>query len=365
LLGDAVGDGVVWATPSRVDRNLERGHYGLAAGSAGSGRFSVAADTLWHAGTLAAEVEALAADLGAVGVWAVLHGASVAIAARLARHGNLPMHVTVHDDPVYATALRSRRTALLVPLIARQFKRVLQVARSVDVVCEPMGDRYRRKYSVACTVLHRGLAEPVAPGPTHDLGRCGLQVGILGNTYSARQQLVVLARAVERAAAQLGTQPRFVVCGGGPTGAMLKHHCASRADVEIVGHVSEAEGIRRLQTCTVLYLNYPFTCLTRVLRETSFPTKLSTYVCAARPIFLHAPPRTSLTDLPAAGHYITRWHTLDDADGANKLVELCSDPQTAQSFHESAEMVRRRYYDLATHRATLDRLLGSLNCGHP
>jgi hypothetical protein len=360
LLGDAIGNGVVWATPSRTDRELERGFYGLAGGSAGRGRFSMFSDTLWYAGNLAAEVGALADRINASAIWVVMHGASVAIAAHLIRNCNLPIHATVHDDPVYATALRSRRTALLLPLIARQFRNVLRAARSVDVVCRQMADRYRTKYGVECSILHRGLADPVSAGPTYSVARDGLRVGILGNTYSARAQLAVLGSAVELAATRLRARPRLVVCGGGPTGLWLKQRFAGRIDVDVPGHVTEAEGIKLLQGCAALYLNYPFGWLGRVLRETSFPTKLSTYIYAARPILVHAPPGTSLADIPAGNGYFLAWPSMVPADGAAKLLELLSSPQASESFHLQADSIRTRYYDLAAHRATLEHLLRTL-----
>ena len=360
LLGDALGNGVVWATPSQAESDSSRGQYGLAAGSAGRGRFSLAADMLWNAGRLAAEVRELAARVNASGIWIVLHGASVAIAAHLIRDSSLPIHATVHDDPLYATAIRSRRIALFVPLLAKQFARVMRAAKSVDVVCQKMADRYKRKYGVDCAILHRGLSAAVPPSPTYSLARDGLQVGVLGNTYSAKKQLLVLGQAVEKAAARLAVRPSLVVCGGGSTPAWLKQELAGRVEVEVLGHVSEEAGIERLRHCAALYINYPFGWINRVLRETSFPTKLSTYIYAARPILVHAPPGTSLSDISVGSQYLIDWPTMKPEDGAARLTEFFSNPRSAESYHIPAELVRHTYYDLSTHRATLDRLLRNL-----
>src|SRR5580704_17626115 len=66
LLGNSIGDGIVWVTPSRVEQDLSLGHYGLRSGSAGrSGQFSMLADLLRHRAQLAGEVIALADQLGA------------------------------------------------------------------------------------------------------------------------------------------------------------------------------------------------------------------------------------------------------------------------------------------------------------
>jgi hypothetical protein len=359
LLGNAVGDGVIWLTPARAERDLSRGHYGLRAGSLGrTGQFSMMADLLRHPTQLADEVTTLAEELNAAGIWAVLHGATLGIAAQLARSGRHPLHVSVHDDPVHATALRSRRLALFTPVVARDFGMAITGARSVDVVCQRMGERYRQKFGVQFAILHRGLSDAPNPSPPYDLKNAGLSVGILGNTYSYRQ-LPLLGRAVELAAARLGTRGRIVVCGHG-YGERLRRDMQGIVDVEVAGHIPEPDGIERLRQCGVLYLNYPFGVMGKVLRETSFPTKLSTYIYAARPILLHAPGTTSVADLQTENGYITGWETLNPEDGATRLAAMFADPRFPNSHHLTAELVRSRYYDLTSHRATLDNILSQL-----
>ncbi len=198
----------------RGEQDLDQGRFGLRSGSLGrTGKFSLWADLFTNSSRLAKEISDLAQRTNASGIWAIMHGATIAIAAQLARSGRVPMHATVHDDPVFATALRSRRLAVFAPLIARDFGFVLRQARSIDVVCPPMAERYERKYGVKSSILRRGLAIPPSPSPTYDLSRDGVTVGLLGNTYSY-QQLPMLARAVASAATQLGVGGRIVVCEG-------------------------------------------------------------------------------------------------------------------------------------------------------
>lgn len=359
LIGDLVGDGIIWATPMRSDQDLPQGHFGLRSGSVGrTGQFSLLSDLLTNSKKLAEEVAALAERTNAAGIWAILHGATIAIAARLARMQGVPMHATVHDDPVYATALRSRRLAVFAPLIARDFAFVLRRARSVDVVCEPMGERYERKFGVKSSVLRRGLDIPPSPSPAYDLSQEGLTVGLLGNTYSY-QQLPLLANAIELAAARLGVRGRIIVCGAG-FGSRLKQDLKGKIEVEVTGHIPEPDCISKLQRCALLYLNYPFGRLHRVLGQTSFPTKLSTYIYASRPILLHTPEGTSLMDIPRGNGFTDVWTTLNPADGADKLSSIIQQDSFAQSYHAGAERLRERYYDLTTHRATLSAILTGL-----
>jgi len=358
LIEKSIGDGIIWATPMRPEQDLEHGRYGLRAGSLGrTGKFSLFDDLFLHAGKLADEVTDLARRTNAIGVWVILHGATIGIAARLARTG-IPMHATVHDDPVHATALRSRRFALFAPLIARDFRYSLRQAQSVDVVCRSMGERYERKFGVKSKILHRGLVTPPAPSPTYDLQRDGLTMGVLGNVYSYKQ-LPLLGQAVEAAAKGLGVRGRVVVCGNG-FGARLKEDMKGAIDVEATGHIPEQDCISILQRCGLLYLNYPFGWNDRVLGQTSFPTKLSTYIYASRPILLHIPEGTSLTDLPKGGGFIDSWMNLNPEQGAAKLLGMIQAAGFGESHHLDAEGIRAKYYDLATHRATLDAILRAL-----
>jgi hypothetical protein len=355
-------DRVVWASPSRPSGPALEGAGNAAflrRGSAGRlGRRSLFLDCTVYAAALAREAAALAGRVGARAVWVVMHGAGVHVAARLTRAGGLPVHLTVHDDPAYGSALRSRRYLAMVPWVERDFAAALRRARSVDVIGEGMRRRYLSRYGVDPVVVHRALPGPVAEAPAYDRRALGLTVGVLGSTYGYGQ-LPVLGRAVALAAGRLGVRGRVVVLGRGH-GDRLREEMSGRVEVEAAGHVSEAEGVERLRRCFALYLNYPFGARDRVLRQTSFPTKLSTYVQAARPLLLHAPPDSSVVPLADADGYAALWASADPAEGAERLVRLWEGPASAESHHRPAEAVRLRYYDPERNRRAIAGALDAL-----
>jgi hypothetical protein len=317
-------------------------------------------DSTLHAGALAREVAGLAERRSASALWVVMHGAAVHVASRLTRAGSLPVHLTVHDDPAYANALRSRRYLALVPWIERDLASALLGARSVDVIGEGLRLRYLNRYGVDPVIVHRPLGAPVTESPRYDREAFGLTVGALGSTYSYGQ-LPVLGRAVARAAGRLGVPGRVVVLGQS-YGERLRDEMGGRVEVEITGHVDEPRAVDRLRRCFVLYLNYPFGARDRVLRRTSFPTKLSTYVQAARPLLMHVPADSSVLPLaedPGPG-YALLWATRDEAGGAALLERLWESPTSVESFHRPAEGVRLRYFNPETNRRTLARALDAL-----
>ena len=154
-------------------------------------------------------------------------------------------------------------------------------------------------------IVHRGMDRVVEPSPPYDKERLGLRVGILGNTYGYRQ-LLILGRAVAEAAKKLGVPGRLLVVGAGH-GERLRCDLARQVAVEYTGHIDEPEAVRHLQRCFLLYLNYPFPTIHVVRRQTSFPTKLSTYVQAARPLLIHAPADSSVTLARAMTGYAHCW----------------------------------------------------------
>ena len=115
-----------------------------------------------------------------------------------------------------------------------------------------------------------------------------------------------------------------------------------------------------LRRCFALYLNYPFGRRDAVLRQTSFPTKLSTYVQAARPLLIHAPADSSTAPLIGPDGYATAWSDLDPARGADALVAAWGRAENHASRHEAADRVRRDYYDPDRNRRALFGALDAL-----
>jgi hypothetical protein len=67
--------------------------------------------------------------------------------------------------------------------------------------------------------------------------------------------------------------------------------------VENAGDATENEVISRLQGTAFVYSMYPFDSRYRLFRETSQPTKISTYLIAGRPILAHCPKGSSTVDM--------------------------------------------------------------------
>jgi hypothetical protein len=269
----------------------------------------------------------------------------------------LPTHVTVHDDPAWGYALMTRRYLPLAPLLARDLGTTLRAASSIDVVSGAMAATYERRYGVTASIIHRGLSGPVQPAPVYDRQK-GLSIAVLGSTYGF-SELSVLAQALAIAQQRLGVPATLTVIGGVDQAAVRKL-CPPSVELEITGHIDEPQGIIRLRESFLTYLSYPFRRRGRMLRTTSFPTKLSTYVLAARPLLLHMPSESSVAFLGASSPYATLWGSTEPARGAEIMERLWRDETTQESFHHAADKVREQHFDLGRNRTALYGALNAL-----
>ena len=356
LLTPAERERTVWVTLSPFDPEAAGGWCGMERLTHASGSFW--RDASLHAGAITDDLLAVARSRNARALWLVMHGAVVPVAARLVQVDALPVHLTVHDDPV-GQVFGSRKYLTLTPWVSRWLTTGLRGAQSVDAICEAMAAHYRHRLGVASLVVHRGTTGPVAPSPAHDRSK-GFSVGVIGSIYQYAM-MPVLGRAVARGAKQLGTTGSILVVGRG-VGARLQEALAGVVAVEATGHLDEPEAIARLRECFLLYVNYPFGPRQGVFRRTSFPTKLSTYALTARPLLVHMPADGSVVALTtsAPNGYATHWGSLDEDEGAEIMVRLWNDPSSHRSVHEAAEAVRSRYFDIERNRTTLLSALDAL-----
>jgi hypothetical protein len=321
-------------------------------------RRSIFRDTLILSRRLAEEVRKIAREHRARGIWIVMHGAAVPIASHLVKYGELPVVATVHDDPAFGIALRSRRYLALVPFIEWKFAQALKGAAGVEVISRGMMERYQKRYRVLGTFGNRVVA-PFVPVPApFSKERKILRIGVLGNTYSY-SPLPVLGRAVARAADALGLRGELVFVGQGQA-ERLRAELGGLVAIVSVGHVDEAEAAAVLRDSFLQYLNYPFGWRDRVLRQTSFPSKLATYIAAGRPLLLHTPGDSTTAELTTIPGLSYHWDDLNLEHGVQLLKKAWADPRTSLGAHAALEEVRRRYYDLDTITTNITGMLDAM-----
>jgi len=207
----------------------------------------------------------------------------------LRRLGAPRLHVSVHDDPV-GLAMKSRRYRHLAPFFDGCNRALLRAATSVDVVSEPMQRYYKERYGVAVEVVFRYI-DHAAPRPAKAAAGSTIRVGHVGSAYS-EPEVKAFLQALRTIEGADGVQFKLMTFGRSP---FFESAAAEFPGlVEAAGDVSEDEAVSQLEQCRFVYSMYPFEARYQIFRRTSLPTKMSTYLMAARPILAHCPPDSSI-----------------------------------------------------------------------
>jgi hypothetical protein len=226
--------------------------------------------------------------------WVNAMNEGLLVASKLRDGGVKRLHISVHDDPA-GLAQKSRRYRAFAPFIDGCNRDLLKRADSIDVVCEAMQKYYRERIGVSSGVVFRYIEEMNPPTITNPPSIPSVvdpivRIGHVGSAYSAPEVFSFL-NALRTISQADGTQFRLTNFGVSP--AMIAAEREFPEIVENVGNVAEPEVILRLQSCRFVYSMYSFNPRHRVFRETSQPTKMSTYLMAARPIIAHCPEGSS------------------------------------------------------------------------
>lgn len=270
-------------------------------------------------------------------VWINAMNEGLLIGKTLLRLGVPRLHVSVHDDPS-GLAAKSRRYRHLTRMIDRRNRSLLQSASSVDVVSEPMKLYYRKSYSIESEVAYRYL-DPLAidsislqmkPSDTPE----SILIGHVGSAYSLPEVLAFL-RALRRI--ESADRVQFRVIAFGRSSAFAKFAEDFPGLVECAGEVPEPGVVERLQQCSFAYSMYSFSSRHRIFRETSLPTKISTYLMAGRPIFAHCPEGSSMLHLMSRFNLGVSASSIDEtllAQAIRRILDFRLDPAEVRQAAE-------------------------------
>jgi len=225
-------------------------------------------------------------------VWVNAMNEGLLMGMMLRQLGANKLHVSVHDDPA-GLANKSRRYRHLAGFMDRSNRALLQIASSVDVVSEPMKRYYSQRYGVTAGVVYRYLG-PFSVSATSAATEPTILVGHVGSAYSAPEVRAFLAalRSLERT-----DGVRFKVLTFGQSPVFMAAQEEFPGLIDGAGDVPELEVVKRLRQCVFVYSMYSFNRRHRIFRETSQPTKMSTYLMAARPILAHCPEGSSTIEM--------------------------------------------------------------------
>lgn len=213
-------------------------------------------------------------------VLTVAHDLSWLAAAEIARQGELPLHLIVHDDWPSSVFVPPGFTDWQ----NREFRRIYRQAAARLCVSPSMEEEYRSRYGIPGQVLYPSRAKDyprfdTAPD-TYTKRQGPLVVAYAGNP-GCREMILSVAKCLEKTGGQM------LLFG--------PHYCESmrsggldRPNIHWQGMVSSSELISRLRReADVVFAPMPFD--TSGGPSLSFPSKLTDYTATGLPLLIWGP----------------------------------------------------------------------------
>ncbi|MEQ9409399.1 MAG: glycosyltransferase [Fuerstiella sp.] len=248
-------------------------------------------------------------------VWAVLDCPTVIqTALKVAQQLRKPLVTLVWDAPeLLVSQFHMDRWSGAEML--NLFGRTLQASERIGVICEQMRQAYTAKFGVkSCVIMRHGIHESLWHSPQSPASD-RLVIGFAGS-ITARQPFRRLIAMLDACQWRVSGRPVTLRLIGS------RYTLDSRAPqhIEYFGWRSLDQTVQLLAECDVLYLPQPFEPDLRPLAELSFPTKLTTYLAAGRPVLLHAPDYGSITPF-LVDYPVGRQCTTLDCDSLRTTLE--------------------------------------------
>ncbi|HEX4146991.1 MAG TPA: hypothetical protein VHY91_26070 [Pirellulales bacterium] len=224
-------------------------------------------------------------------LWGVATPNQIVVLDRLLERVDVPLHLTVHDDPESAAHVNSCWPHALARAADRAWPRVLKRATSIDTVSNQMRDYIRARHGRDSIVLPPTPTAPLTDSPPAALDQ-HLRLGISGSWCNLDDSLLAFGQGLKCAYEQRLFNELTLSWLDGQRALQHRtprevHSLLPPDAVQFLPRLAESDAIRTLAGCHVNYLTFWYP--DKVLRQTSNPSKLRLFLPAARPIIIHGP----------------------------------------------------------------------------
>lgn len=239
---------------------------------------------------IAEQIMSFAENHGVERIWCTLEGQTlIRLAAHLQQHAPLPMVAQVWDPPGWwlrdSNVDRFSRKGVL-----QDFGKILSNSNTtVAAASWAMADEYSKEYGCNAIPVIPGLPKDWACAPAKGLNDAAtFTIGFAGQLYSS-EEWNCLMQALESIDWKVEGR-RVEVKALGRTFAISAH---GQRNIRFYGWRSQKETLRILSDCDVLYCPYWFSSKFETESRLSFPSKLTGYLAAGRPVLFHGPTYSS------------------------------------------------------------------------
>lgn len=275
---------------------------------------------------------------------------AILLAEPVARALGCPLHSLVWDMPDYLLNKTGHSSVSSKPVL-RAFDRAMHCSTRVAVMSHAMQEEIESRHSVETVILHQPVDPAWLPAANSEPAQADEFVIGFAGSVTARDEMEVLMEALDRCGWVLAGRPVRVRVFG----LRLVCQASTARRIEYRGYLAEvADVVAELAQCELLFLPQPFGHAHERFSRYSFPTKLTTYLAAGRPILLLAPPFATLS------RFFTD-EALPFVCNENSSEALLGHLQTVATDRTACAEAERRLADVAYREFSLDTCKQRLN----
>lgn len=290
---------------------------------------------------------------GADAVWCIVQGQTmIRLANQVADLMKIPLLTQVWDPPTWW--LRANKVdSWSQKLILTDFASAMRKSSRLAAASWAMAEDYERLYGCRSIPVIPSLDSALAKPPAERMNRDDeFTIGMAGQLYSSAEWENLLL-ALKHANWKIGKRKvKLKVLGRN-----ISLSSNAQMNIEFLGWRSQAESIEILSQLDVLYCPYWFDPVFTEEARLRFPSKLTTYLAAGRPVFFHGPeyasPSRFLKEHDAAIHC----HDLARTSIYNELEKLAFDATLYKRLAENGSRAFHEHLTLSTMRKNFAEFL--------
>jgi len=274
-------------------------------------------------------------------VWAVLQGKTMIISAlKVAKALGVPLISQIWDEPKWILSDTGIDQKTKVKIL-KIFGETVKASKVCATASEPMAKKYQDKYRTKTVVFMGSLDAKMALSAAKRINYGNnLKIGFAGQLYATSEWKALILALDEVDWKIRGRRVTIHLLGG--FGSSEMQNLPSNRVVNL-GYKSQQQTIKILSKMDILYCPYWFDEEHRGIAKTSFPSKLTTYFAAGRPVFFHGPEYSSPAKFIRENKCGVLCHSLRSKDIVKQFEELLSDRKRYSQITRAGRVAFDKY----------------------
>jgi glycosyltransferase involved in cell wall biosynthesis len=289
-------------------------------------------------------------------IWCTLETqALIRLAIPVAQGLGVPLLTEVFDPPTWelrdASAHRLSQKMML-----EELAKAIRYSRMCATASWPMAEQYAHDYGTSVVAFLPSLPSRSAMPPSQEMNNGQeLVIGLAGGRVYAIAEWRALTAALDAVDWQIGRRTVRIRVLAKHRPPLINNRSGC---IEYLGWQTQESAVKLLSEADILYCPYWFDPVFEEEARLSFPSKLTTYLAAGRPVFFHGPeyaaPAIFLKDNEAG----FLCHSNETSHIIDALTALATDTSLYSRLTQNGRTAFEKYLTLSSLRQSFATFLG-------